>query len=106
MENGAEVIIHDPQVSSQQIKKDLNINNFISGDDLFGSWQFPRDIYKSLENADAAIIVTEWSEYKNLDWYKISLNMRSPAWLFDTRSITNPQEVKKANINYWSIGNG
>ncbi len=107
LENGAQVVIHDPKVNYLQIKKDLNTDNehkIYTPD--FGSWQFSRDIYKSLKNADAAIIITEWPEYRNLNWEKISQLMRNPAWLFDTRAITDPEEIQKTNLNYWSIGNG
>ena len=32
--------------------------------------------------------------------------MRSPAWVFDTRSIVNPENVVKSNLNLWRIGDG
>ena len=32
--------------------------------------------------------------------------MRSPAWVFDSRSIVDPNEVKNANLKLWRIGDG
>ena len=87
--------------------KDLNLSfNTKEKSKEFGSWDYVSDVYKALENADAAVIVTEWPEYKKLDWSKISEIMRNPAWLFDTRSITEPTAIKETSINYWSVGNG
>ena len=107
LENGAEIKIHDPKVKSKQIMKDLNLSfNTKEKSKEFGSWDYDSDVYKALENADAAVIVTEWPEYKKLDWLKISEIMRNPAWLFDTRSITEPTAIKETSINYWSVGNG
>ena len=54
---------------------------------------------------DAVVIITEWKVYKSLSWHKLVKVMRKPAWLFDTRSITNYEELKDLDINYWSIGN-
>ena len=42
--------------------------------------------------------------YKNLDWERLSKLMRSPAWVFDTRSISNLDEAKSYGINIWRIG--
>ena len=50
--------------------------------------------------------MTEWDEFKSLNWEKISKNMREPSWVFDTRSIVNLEEVKKNGLNFWSIGYG
>ena len=55
-------------------------------------------------DADAIVIATEWEEFKSLDWSEISNLMRSPKWLFDTRGVTNSDNLEKYNLNYWKIG--
>ena len=45
-------------------------------------------------------------EYKNLNWQKIEKSMRSPSWVFDARLIAQADQIKKAGLNLWSIGNG
>ena len=107
IENGAQVIISDPRVTSSQISKDLEqkedqkeLSNGV------GFWNFSKNIYEAVVNADAIVLLTEWDEYKNLDWERISKKMRVPSWVFDARSITNKKEIKKASINFWSIGDG
>ncbi len=107
IENGAEIIISDPKVTSSQISKEL----IQKGDQReltsqVGFWQFSKDVYEAVVNADAVVLLTEWDEYKHLDWERISKKMRAPSWVFDARSITNKKEIKKAGINFWAIGNG
>tara|TARA_A100001388_G_scaffold201555_1_gene152654 strand:- start:409 stop:1833 length:1425 start_codon:yes stop_codon:yes gene_type:complete len=107
IENGAQIIISDPKVSSDQISKDLNQKEYqkeLSSE--LGYWMFSRDIYEAVINVDAIVILTEWDEYKKLDWKRISKKMRSPSWVFDARSIANKKEIKKAGINFWSTGDG
>ena len=40
------------------------------------------------------------------DWTKIAPQMRKPAWIFDTRSILDMDEVKENGINIWQVGCG
>ena len=107
IENGAEIVICDPKVRASQISKDLDSKENQKGSSSeIGYWNFSEDVYETVVNADAIVLLTEWDEYKNLDWERISNKMRSPSWVFDARSITNKKEIKKAGINFWSIGNG
>ena len=62
------------------------------------------DIDSEFKNADAVIILTEWDDYRDIDWLKISNTMRQPSWVFDTRLITNPIKVRDAGLNLWRLG--
>ncbi len=107
MENGAEIIISDPKVSDIQISKDLGLEDSQKGKlSELGSWKFLEDFYQAVENADAIVLLTEWNEYRDIDWEKIAKIMRSPSWVFDARSITKGEEIKNAGLNFWAIGNG
>ncbi len=113
LEEGASLIIHDPKVSSDQINFDLNFestkhlrkdnNNSI---DVEGKWHKENDLITSFKDADAVVLLTEWSDYKNINWKVVYEKMRKPSWVFDTRSITNPLEVRNAGLNFWRIGDG
>ena len=63
-------------------------------------------ICKSADGADAIVVITEWEDYKYLNWESIAKNMRSPGWVFDTRFILSCERIKKAGLNLWSVGNG
>ena len=105
IENGAELIIHDPKVKPFQIENEINTKENQTQENI-GHWTFSDDIYQSMENADAVVIITEWDEYKLLDWRKIGNLMRNPSWLFDCRAITKSKELEDTGINYWSVGDG
>ena len=107
IENGAEIIISDPKVKTSQIERDLKMaENYKEINFEYGFWHFSEDIYCAVEDADAIVLLTEWKEYKDLDWEKIEKFMRSPAWVFDARSIAQVEQIKKTGLNVWSIGNG
>ena len=100
----AKLVISDPKVEKNKIfealmykDKDINFENKIS---------FEIDIAKAIENSDAVLIMTEWEEYKNLDWKFLQNKMRKPSWVFDTRSIISIQKIKETNLNLWQLGNG
>ena len=79
--------------------EEFEIDNLSSG-----SWQFASDIEIASQEADAIVILTEWDEYKKINWEIISENMRKPSWIFDTRNILEEERLKKLNINYWQVG--
>ena len=106
MNEGANLKIYDPRVSINQLEKDLGLNKKDDKKQVFfnGSWKFSNDSYKAAEGTDAIVVLTEWEEFKHLDWKLISTHMRSPSWVFDTRSIINFKEAKSYGINIWIIG--
>ena len=63
-------------------------------------------IEEALLDADAAIILTEWDAYTKIDWKAGYQNMRKPAWVFDSRSIIQPDKVTKEGLNFWRLGDG
>ena len=115
LEEGANLIIHDPKVTSSQIETDLNkspINLLdIENSDLkgkSGEWEHidNLDNIDIFDNAHAVIILTEWDEFKNINWNSIALKMDPPAWVFDSRSIVKPKKVIDAGLNLWRLGDG
>ena len=108
IEEGANLFIHDPKVTSKQISKDLGIEK-TNKDKIYdgeGRWFFMDNIDSEFDNADAVIILTEWDDYMKIDWASASLIMRKPAWIFDVRSLVNPKEIIKNGFNLWRIGDG
>ncbi len=104
IENGAELLINDPVVSKMQIELELGLKEFVINNSNIGKWQFIDNIDKAAENADAIVLVTEWEEYKNLNWRKLSGLLRRPSWIFDARGIIPIPLLKELNSYYWQIG--
>ena len=114
LEEGAFLAIHDPKVDPEQISTDLGSKPFdkieeknnIDFEIKEGDWYFSRNINDITKLADAVVVLTEWQEYANLDWSFIAKGMRNPAWIFDARSILDPEKVKACELNFWRIGDG
>ena len=68
------------------------------------SWIYAKSIYEAAENSDAIVILTEWNEFKNIEWSKINNIMRSPSWLIDTRNIACHKEAMNHGISVWRVG--
>jgi UDPglucose 6-dehydrogenase len=59
--------------------------------------------YDAVEGADALVVVTEWSEFREPDFPRIKSLMRRPA-IFDGRNIYNPQHLRALGFHYEGIG--
>ena len=114
LNEGAQLVIHDPKVKANQIESDLKVSSISSKSDISlfdktereGTWDFSKTIENTFINSDAILILTEWEEYSRIDWAKAYKIMRKPAWVFDSRSIIDPKKVIAAGLNIWRIGDG
>ena len=59
--------------------------------------------YEALENADALIITTEWNEFRNPDFNKITALLNTPV-IFDGRNLYDPDKMDEQNFSYYSVG--
>ena len=104
---GGNLFIYDPKVSHEQIKIDLNLPEVRQEQYLNeGSWSYATSISEAIKASDAIVIITEWEEFKYLNWKEIKSKMRNPSWIFDTRSIINISEAEKYGLKVWSVGKG
>lgn len=62
------------------------------------------DPYKAAEGSDAIVVMTDWKEYKDLDWARIYAAMRKPALVFDARNCLDGAQLKKIGFNVLNIG--
>ena len=106
LENGANLMITDPQVLPHQIEKELGLKQSDTFSDLAGSWRFTKNLKECVKDADAIVILTAWEEYKEFDFSSYSKLMRKPSWIFDTRKIISRDNLKGSGIKFWQIGMG
>lgn len=59
----------------------------------------------ALENADALVIMTEWSLFRSPDFAAIRQLLKQPV-LFDGRNLYDPDELREAGLIYYAIGRG
>lgn len=58
---------------------------------------------EALAGADAAIIVTDWNEFKDMELETFENRMAEPL-VFDGRNCYDLRAVKEANLTYYSVG--
>ncbi|MEU8793509.1 UDP-glucose/GDP-mannose dehydrogenase family protein [Streptomyces sp. NPDC048643] len=58
---------------------------------------------EALEGADAAVVVTEWTQLKDINWAQAAQQMRRPV-LFDGRNLLDPQQMREFGFTYMSVG--
>ena len=104
--NGANLMIHDPQVLPSQIEKELCIQETKRFSDIKEGWCFNRDLNECVKDSDAIIFLTAWDEYKRLNFKKFSKLMRKPSWVFDTQKIISKNSLKGTGIKFWQVGMG
>ncbi|MGB1700248.1 MAG: UDP-glucose dehydrogenase family protein, partial [Nannocystaceae bacterium] len=61
--------------------------------------------YDALDGADALIIVTEWSQFRQVDWEELDARMRGRL-LFDGRNVLSPEACESRGYEYYGIGRG
>jgi len=58
---------------------------------------------EALEGADALAVITEWTEFRSLDFAAMKSLMKGHV-LFDGRNIYSPKEVKENGFEYFGLG--
>ncbi len=94
LEERAHLVISDPKALAQA-RVDLAGAEHVS---------FEPDPYKAAEGAHAVAILTEWKQYKDLDYVRIFESMHQPAFIFDGRNILDHQKLFEIGFNVFAIG--
>lgn len=88
---GATICAFDPE-AMPNVKKQV-------GNDI----SYANNQYDALQDADALIIVTEWSVFRTPDLDAIKSQLKSPL-VFDGRNVFDLDEMRNADFEYYSIG--
>jgi UDPglucose 6-dehydrogenase len=64
---------------------------------------FAEGQYEALEQTDALIIATEWSEFRTPDFNKIKSLMKKPV-IFDGRNLFQLYQMEECGFHYESVG--
>jgi UDPglucose 6-dehydrogenase len=90
LESEVTVRAYDPTVTSGD------------ADDLDGI-EIVSDPYGAAKGASLVVLLTEWPEFRELDWDKVESLMAEPS-IFDTRNALNPDAMRNTSLHYSSIG--
>ncbi len=91
-QRGAAVIAYDPQAGA-------TAEEALEGTGTV----FAADPYEATEGADALIVVTEWRQFKQPDFRRLSRQLKSQT-IFDGRNLYNPQRCADYGLHYFGIG--
>jgi UDPglucose 6-dehydrogenase len=89
-QEGARIKAYDPQA----VKKAKGV---------LGKVEFCQDAYEVCRGSDCLLIITEWSEFKELDFRKVKRLLKRPL-IIDGRNIYEPKNMKKLGFTYISMG--
>lgn len=64
---------------------------------------YAQSAYEAAEGANALLLITEWDEFRNLDFKKLKNLVDNPI-IVDGRNIFEPEEVRKLGFEYYSLG--
>jgi UDPglucose 6-dehydrogenase len=95
---GAKVVVYDPQVSEEQIRAD------VLGTGTNPNLIVVKTALEACDGAHAVAVLTEWDEFKDLDFQKIHHGMLKPAFLFDGRNILPHAKLKEIGFRVFAIG--
>ena len=87
---GASVVAFDPVAQER-------------GRELLPGVEMSASAMEALEGADAAVLVTEWPEFAELEWAEVAKRMANRL-LVDGRNFLDPKTVRDAGITYEAIG--
>ncbi|KAG5227006.1 UDP-glucose dehydrogenase [Salix suchowensis] len=106
--------IYDPQVTEDQIQRDLIMKKFDWDHPLHLQPKSPKssvkqvsiawDAYEATKGAHGICILTEWEEFKTIDYKKIYDSMQKPAFVFDGRNVVNAEALREIGFIVYSIG--
>ena len=67
--------------------------------------KFAEDPYELAADCDAVILVTEWNEFKQLDFERVRQSMKTPV-LVDGRNVYDPELMRALGFTYRGVGRG
>ena len=91
----ANVRVHDPK-ALENAKLDLK--------EMQGDITFFEDVYEATEGSQVLALVTQWNEYRELDYERIFKMMAKPAFIFDGRNHLDHEKLFEIGFNVYPLG--
>jgi UDPglucose 6-dehydrogenase len=107
MQEDAKIHVYDPQVTREDMWHELDYTcgvNHANTPKLEEKVFTETDVYETCSGSHAVAILTEWDEFKTLDWKRIFDSMAKPAFVFDGRLILDHSALREIGFEVHAIG--
>lgn len=104
LDEQAQIVVYDPKVEEHQIFKDLDYLATRSNEENRELLAVAGDPYEAARDSHGLAILTEWDEFKDLDWKRIKDSMKKPAFVFDGRKLLDRSKIENLGFVYYAIG--
>merc|ERR1712146_643683 len=95
LQEGADVVVYDPKVQLSAIHA------------LGEPWtklNMAKSVMEAVRDAHAVVVLTEWDEFKTMDWSAVYSAMTKPAFVFDGRNMLDHHGLQKMGFKVHAIG--
>lgn len=92
LNEGAVVSVYDPKVTEESVK------------DISEHLIFEKDVYNAASSSNAICVLTDWDEFKYLDFGRIFESMKKPAIIMDGRNVLDHDILEEIGFSTYSIG--
>lgn len=99
LEEGADIVVFDPRVPAAKAREDLSAARHADR-----HLHHAASVAEAVRGADAAIVLTDWDDFRRLDWNSLATVMRQPAWVFDARNCCDHAAIRAAGLRLWAVG--
>ncbi|WP_300016164.1 UDP-glucose/GDP-mannose dehydrogenase family protein [Pseudonocardia sp.] len=88
---GADLVAFDPGVDAATARIDTSLLSVVD------------DPYEATRGAEAVVVLTEWAEFRGLDWPRLGTGM-SARLVVDTRNLLDPDVLRRAGFTWVGVG--
>lgn len=107
LQEQANIHIYDPEVEREEMFKEMEYTcnvTLANTPRLEESITTSPDAYSACDGAHSLATLTEWDEFKTLDFERIYKSMAKPAFVFDGRNILDHDKLREIGFEVYAIG--
>lgn len=102
---GAQLAIYDPRVTAEHMREELEYVG-VSQEIIEQQLTVSASCEEAAAQAHAVAVLTEWDEFREVDFSQLLGDMFKPAFIFDGRDILNHQQLRETGFDVYAIGKG
>ncbi len=99
-----ELAIYDPKVPAESVWAELQRATGFTREQLNARVTCAANAYEAAANAHALAVMTEWDEFRTLEFDRIYEQMKKPAFAFDGRNILPHGRLREIGFEVHGIG--